>query len=32
VDGGGDKLALLSGAHGGGLDILEGCEVCGGSC
>lgn len=28
VDGGGDELALLGGAHGGGLNILEGGEVC----
>jgi hypothetical protein len=32
VDGGGDELALLSGAHGSGFDILEGCEVCESSC
>lgn len=27
VDGGGDELALLGGAHGGGLDVLEGGQV-----
>lgn len=28
VDGGGDKLALLGRAHGGGLDVLESGKVC----
>lgn len=32
VDGGGHELALLSGAHRGGLDILESCEVYESSC
>lgn len=27
VDGGGDELALLGGAHGGGLNILEGRQI-----
>lgn len=31
VDGGGDELALLRGAHWGGLDVLEGGEVCQGT-
>lgn len=29
VDGGGDELALLGGAHGSRLDVLEGGHVCG---
>jgi hypothetical protein len=32
VDGGGDKLALLGGAHGGGLNILEGRQIWRSSC
>ena len=28
VYGGGDEFGFFGGAHGGGFDVFEGCEVC----